>query len=121
MLRWRAGSRAGVGEQLAEKAKLLSNKAECCLRAEAWEDAEGAASLALLLDAQHAKSLLRRALPAPGRASPHRTLPAPASPCRTRARLAQAALPRADLASPPLHLPHRPGALRRGLGARRPR
>jgi len=59
MLRWRAGSRAGVGEQLAEKAKLLSNKAECCLRAEAWEDAEGAASLALLLDAQHAKSLLR--------------------------------------------------------------
>ena len=110
MLPWRAGSRAGVGEQLAEKVKLLSNKAECCLRAEAWEDAEGAASLALLLDAQHAKSLLRRALPAPGRTSPHRTLPAPSSPCRTRARLAQAALPRADLASPPL--PPRTGQAR---------
>ena len=119
MLPWRAGSRAGVGEQLAEKVKLLSNKAECCLRAEAWEDAEGAASLALLLEAQHAKSLLRRALPAPGRTSPHRTLPAPTSPYRTQARRAQAALPRADLASPAP--PHRPGAPRRGLGARRPR
>ena len=89
-----------------EKVKLLSNKAECCLRTEAWEDAvchvvvvvftkpltrniaikgsnpgladrvpgrpathtleprlgqDGAASLALVIDTTHAKSLLRRA------------------------------------------------------------
>ena len=55
------GSRAGVGEQLTEKVKLLSNKAECCLRTDAWEDADGAASLALVIDTTHAKSLLRRA------------------------------------------------------------
>ena len=44
-----------------EKVKLLSNKAECCLRTDAWEDADGAASLALVIDTTHAKSLLRRA------------------------------------------------------------
>ena len=67
-LPWRTGSRAGVGEQLAEKVKLLSNKAECCLRTEAWEDADSAASLALVVDAKHAKSLLRRAKARVGRA-----------------------------------------------------
>eukprot|EP00964_Phaeocystis_antarctica_P140380 scaffold105240_cov63-Phaeocystis_antarctica.AAC.3 len=51
-----------------EKVKLLSNKAECCLRTEAWEDADGAASLALVIDTTHAKSLLRRAKARVGRA-----------------------------------------------------
>ena len=51
-----------------EKVKLLSNKAECCLRTDAWEDADGAASLALVIDTTHAKSLLRRAKARVGRA-----------------------------------------------------
>ena len=50
-----------MGEQLVEKVKLLSNKAECCLRTEAWGEADSAASLALRIDTKHAKSLLRHA------------------------------------------------------------
>ena len=55
------GSRAGEGEQRTEKVKILSNLAECDLRARTWKAAYLAASAALRLDAKHPKSLLRRA------------------------------------------------------------
>lgn len=55
------GMKAGDGVQREEKVKLLSNRAECCLRLEEWLNAMGTASQALDLDPAHAKSLLRRA------------------------------------------------------------
>ena len=63
------GSRAGEGEQRTEKVKILSNVAECHLRARTWKAAYLAASAALRLDAKHPKSLLRRAKACTSRAA----------------------------------------------------
>ena len=55
------GGAAGVGEQAAEKAKILSNKAECFLRLRQWLPASEAATAALRLEPGNAKALFRRA------------------------------------------------------------
>lgn len=49
------------GEQREEMVKILSNQAECFLRLEWYVNAQGCATEALTLDAQHEKSLVRRA------------------------------------------------------------
>ena len=56
------GERGGAaGEQRDEKVKIWSNLAECRLKLELWEEAAAAASEALALAPEHAKSLVRRA------------------------------------------------------------
>eukprot|EP00966_Prymnesium_polylepis_P129018 2983595-Prymnesium_polylepis.1 len=55
------GRPGGAGAQREEKLRLLSNRAECCLKLGRWSEAVESATAALRLDGAHAKSLLRRA------------------------------------------------------------
>ena len=55
------GMRSGSGAQKEERLRIHSNRAECCLRLQRWQDAADAASAALAVDSTHAKSRLRRA------------------------------------------------------------
>lgn len=55
------GPRAGAGDQRVEKAKILSNRAECELRTGAWAAAARSTTMALSLAPDHTKSRVRRA------------------------------------------------------------